>query len=106
VMYAGRVVESGTTAEIFAHPRHPYTLGLLESIPRADEPVERRLRSIPGSPPTGYERASGCSFAPRCAYALERCRIEEPILEEVDRSGDSHLAACFVDVDARRGSPP
>ena len=64
VMYSGRVVESGTTAAIFADPRHPYTLGLLDSVPRVDAPIERRLRAIPGSPPTGYQAAAGCPFAP------------------------------------------
>ena len=67
VMYSGRVVESGTTAAIFADPRHPYTLGLLDSVPRVNAPIERRLRAIPGSPPTGYQAAAGCPFAPRCS---------------------------------------
>jgi peptide/nickel transport system ATP-binding protein len=104
VMYAGRVVESGTTAAVFADPRHPYTLALLDSVPRVDSAVERRLRAIPGSPPTGYGAVSGCPFAPRCVHAIERCREEDPPLEPVSEGADSHEAACFVDVRTRTTS--
>jgi len=98
VMYAGRVVESGTTAAVFADPRHPYTLGLLESVPRVDATLERRLRAIPGSPPTGYRAAAGCQFAPRCPHAVAICHGEDPPLQAVSDSRDRHDAACFVDV--------
>ena len=105
VMYAGRVVESGTTEAIFADPRHPYTLGLLDSVPRVDAALERRLRAIPGSPPTGYQVAAGCPFAPRCPYAVERCHHEDPALEPVIGDGGGHHAACFVDVRTMRSRP-
>ena len=68
VMYAGRVVESGETREIFADPRHPYTIGLMNSMPRVDSPLELRLVTIPGSPPTGYREVAGCPFCPRCTF--------------------------------------
>ena len=105
VMYSGRVVESGTTAAIFADPRHPYTLGLLDSVPRVNAPIERRLRAIPGSPPTGYQAAAGCPFAPRCSFAIERCLVEDPALEQVPDGDDSHHAACHVDVRVTVRSP-
>jgi oligopeptide transport system ATP-binding protein len=104
VMYAGRIVESGTTAQVFADPRHPYTLGLLDSVPRVDGPIEDRLRAIPGSPPTGYGTAAGCAFAPRCSHVMQRCRDEDPPLEPVPDGALSHETACFADV--RTGSTP
>jgi oligopeptide/dipeptide ABC transporter ATP-binding protein len=104
VMYAGRVVESGTTAEVFADPRHPYTLGLLDSVPTVDQTSEGRLRAIPGSPPTGYGTAQGCPFAPRCGWVMQRCREEDPPLQPVPGGAPVHEAACFADV--RTGSAP
>ncbi len=101
VMYAGRVVESGTTTEVFEDPRHPYTIGLLESVPRLDSATEGRLPAIPGSPPTGYDAGAGCPFAPRCAHAVDECRRDDPLLGPVGRGG-SHEVACFVDIGARR----
>ena len=98
VMYAGRVVESGTTAEVFADPRHPYTLGLLESVPKVDTAVEGRLHAIPGSPPTGYGTAAGCPFAPRCSRVMQRCREEDPLLAPVPGGTPAHEAACFADL--------
>jgi oligopeptide/dipeptide ABC transporter ATP-binding protein len=108
VMYAGRVVESGTTAEVFADPRHPYTLGLLDSVPKLDSEVEGQLHAIPGSPPTGYGAAEGCPFAPRCRWVMQRCRDEDPLLEPVPDGVPSHQAACFADLrtNARTGSAP
>jgi oligopeptide/dipeptide ABC transporter ATP-binding protein len=100
VMYAGRVVESGTTAEIFADPRHPYTLGLLASMPRVDSPLERQLPTIPGSPPSGYREAPGCPFVPRCTWAMDGCRVEDPPLEPVVGGAATHQAACLVDTRA------
>jgi oligopeptide/dipeptide ABC transporter ATP-binding protein len=98
VMYAGSVVESGVTAEIFADPRHPYTLGLMRSMPRVDSPLGRRLPTISGAPPSGYRRMPGCPFALRCPWVLEQCTAQAPPLEPVEGGSESHAAACFVDV--------
>jgi oligopeptide/dipeptide ABC transporter ATP-binding protein len=92
VMYAGRMVERGTAREIYANPRHPYTLGLLRSVPRLDEPVRSKLEPIPGQPPDLSRLPRGCAFAPRCPYVIERCR-EAPPLAEV---AAQHLSACWV----------
>ena len=83
IMYAGRVVERGGVDDVFASPRHPYTRGLLASLPKLDERVGR-LTAIPGAPPAIHDRPSGCDFHPRCAHAAPRCRIEPPELRPVD----------------------
>ncbi|OGK91099.1 MAG: peptide ABC transporter ATP-binding protein [Candidatus Rokubacteria bacterium GWC2_70_24] len=93
VMYAGRIVERGTAREIYANPRHPYTLGLLRSVPRLDEPKKAKLAPIPGQPPDLTRLPPGCAFAPRCSYAIDRCRLEQPPLEAV---APDHLSACWV----------
>ena len=93
VMYAGRIVERGTAREIYANPRHPYTRGLLRSVPRLDEPRRAKLEPIPGQPPDLTRLPGGCAFAPRCPFAVERCRAEAPPLEAV---GAEHLCACWV----------
>jgi oligopeptide/dipeptide ABC transporter ATP-binding protein len=93
VMYAGKIVERATAREIYANPRHPYTLGLLRSVPRLDEPRRAKLQPIPGQPPDLSRLPAGCSFAPRCAYAIDRCRQEEPPLEPVTAE---HLSACWL----------
>jgi oligopeptide/dipeptide ABC transporter ATP-binding protein len=93
VMYAGKIVERGTAREIYANPRHPYTLGLLRSVPRLDEPRRAKLQPIPGQPPDLSRLPGGCSFAPRCAYAIDRCREEEPGLDPV---ATDHLSACWL----------
>src|SRR5690349_18398851 len=93
VMYAGRIIERATAREIYANPRHPYTLGLLRSVPRLDEPRRARLQPIPGQPPDLSRLPGGCSFAPRCAYAIDRCRREEPPLEPVSAE---HVSACWL----------
>jgi len=93
VMYAGKIVERGTAREIYANPRHPYTLGLLRSVPRLDEPRRAKLQPIPGQPPDLSRLPGGCSFAPRCAYAIDRCREEEPGLDPV---AVDHLSACWL----------
>ena len=90
VMYSGRVVERGTKPEILLEPRHPYTRALLDSIPPLEGVKPRRLRSIPGSPPSLFNLPKGCSFAPRCPSRFERC-AERPALE-----GGAHAAACFL----------
>ena len=93
VMYAGRIVERGTAREIYANPRHPYTRGLLRSVPRLDEPRRAKLEPIPGQPPDLSRLPAGCAFAPRCPHAEERCRTEAPALEAVQTE---HLAACWL----------
>lgn len=92
VMYAGRAVEVGGREQVFAEPRHPYTWGLLDSMPRAGAPG--RLVPIPGSPPSLVHPPPGCAFAPRCAHRMERCVASEPAL--VDAVGDGHLDACHL----------
>jgi peptide/nickel transport system ATP-binding protein len=95
VMYAGRKVEEAPVAALFAQPRHPYTQGLLNSIPRLGEAKaagRHRLAEIPGMVPSLREEIAGCIFAPRCAYATERCRREYPPLEH---KTDGHWVACW-----------
>jgi oligopeptide/dipeptide ABC transporter ATP-binding protein len=91
VMYAGRVVESGDVHTIFRAPRHPYTIGLMDSLPKLTED-EEWLRPITGSPPSLIDLPPGCPFHPRCFLARERCRQENPPLAPVEGSG--HLSAC------------
>src|SRR5262245_52131240 len=93
VMYAGRIIERATAREIYANPRHPYTLGLLRSVPRLDEPRRSRLDPIPGQPPDLSRLPAGCAFAPRCPYVIDRCRTEVPTLDAV---GAEHVSACWV----------
>ena len=101
VMYAGRKVEEATVADLFARPRHPYTRGLLDSIPKlgaaGDAKVSssrgrKRLAEIAGTVPSLSEAIVGCAFAPRCGFAMARCRIESPPLEE---KAAAHFAACW-----------
>jgi peptide/nickel transport system ATP-binding protein len=97
VMYAGRKVEEATVLELFAHPRHPYTRGLLLSIPKLgarnhEDGRRTRLAEIAGTVPSLSEPIVGCAFAPRCRYAVARCRSESPPLEE---KAIGHLAACW-----------
>jgi oligopeptide transport system ATP-binding protein len=92
VMYAGRLVESGPTDAIYTEPRHPYTMGLIGSVPRLDLPRKRKLYVIDGMPPHLAHLPPGCAFSPRCRYAISRCREERPELEPV---GENHLSACF-----------
>jgi oligopeptide/dipeptide ABC transporter ATP-binding protein len=91
VMYAGRIVESGPVRVIFREPRHPYTQALMASVPRLDDTV-KRLPSIEGQPPALHRLPAGCRFAPRCAYADERCRREYPPTFAL---GPAHEAACW-----------
>jgi oligopeptide transport system ATP-binding protein len=94
VMYAGNLVETAPTDAIYAAPKHPYTLGLLASVPRLDSPKKETLRVIKGLPPNMAQLPPGCPFAPRCDYAMDRCRKEKPPLEEV---GKYHYRTCFYD---------
>jgi oligopeptide transport system ATP-binding protein len=80
VMYAGRTVEQASARTLFAAPRHPYTVGLLNALPRLTDASDAPLRTIPGNPPLPGTAGVGCAFAPRCAYALDVCRRERPVL--------------------------
>ena len=93
VMYAGKIIERGTAIDIYENPQHPYTQGLLDSVPRLDEDRKLRLESIEGMPPDLMELPGGCSFRPRCRFAVDRCAEETPPLMPVD---DGHTAACWV----------
>jgi len=95
VMYAGHAVEEAPVKEVYADPRHPYTIGLLGSLPRLDELREDRLTSIEGLPPDLIALPPGCPFEPRCVYAIDKCREIRPELEPV---GPRHRIACWVDV--------
>ena len=121
-MYAGHVVESAPTAEVFARPHHPYTVGLLRSIPRVGD-VGQPLTPIAGAPPDAARLPPGCPFAPRCAWALDACWEEMPPLEPLGTAGalggvgavagplsgpGAHLLACYNPVapgEAEAGEP-
>ena len=92
VMYAGQVVEEATVEELFLRPRHPYTAGLLDSMPTLEERRQESLKTIEGMPPNVARMPAGCAFHPRCEYASERCVEEMPALE---RSGDERFVACW-----------
>jgi peptide/nickel transport system ATP-binding protein len=93
VMYAGRIVEEATTEELFENPRHPYTRGLIDSIPKIGV-SQKRLYAIPGTVPNPSEMPKGCKFAPRCAFAMERCIEQEPDLIAVG----SRTSRCWLEV--------
>jgi oligopeptide transport system ATP-binding protein len=95
VMYAGKVVEEGSTKEIFANPRMPYTIGLLRSIPRLDEEERRKLTPIRGLPPNLIDLPAICPFSPRCDYVQDACLAQTPPLRTV---GPDHRAACLFDI--------
>ena len=95
VMYAGRIVEKGTADDIYDDPRHPYTLGLMASIPQIDQDDKAKLIPIEGQPPDLANLPPGCAFHPRCIYAVEKCRVDTPRLESVS---DHHEKACWIDV--------
>jgi len=96
VMYAGSIVESGLTDEIYANPKHPYTIGLLKSVPRLDKPKTKDLDVIEGMPPNLARLPEGCPFSERCRFVMDQCREEKPVLEEVS---EGHFRACFYDAD-------
>ena len=101
VMYAGRIVEQGTVDEIFYDPQHPYTWGLLGSIPRLDRERSRRLPSIAGAPPSLIDPPTGCHFRPRCPHEFERCR-EVPALEARLPEASEHLDRCWLSAEEKR----
>ena len=92
VMYAGKIIETGSAREIYHNTRHPYTLGLLNSVPRLDEARKVKLDPIEGMPPDLIELPVGCSFAPRCGFVYERCTQETPYLMQTT---DAHESACW-----------
>ena len=100
VMYAGRIIESSTAENVYADPRHPYTVGLLHSVPRLDLADQEKLIPIEGMPPDLSRLPPGCSFYPRCTFRIDKCREEYPPLQLVS---ENHYAACWVDV--RQGRP-
>ena len=92
VMYAGKIIESGTAHEIYHKPAHPYTLGLLHSVPRLDQSRKERLKPITGQPPDLTQLDSGCSFRPRCSFQVDQCANAFPPLETVEKG---HITACW-----------
>lgn len=93
VMYAGQIVEEGSLRDVFYSTKHPYTYGLLGSMPDRRKKSDARLMSIPGTPPDLYAPPSGCSFAPRCPYCMEVCMKHDPALEPVS---EEHFAKCWL----------
>jgi len=92
VMYAGKIIEMGSAQQIYHQPHHPYTLGLLASVPRMDQPRGTRLIPIDGQPPDLTRLDGGCAFRPRCRFAIDRCAREFPPLENID---SGHVSACW-----------
>jgi len=92
IMYAGRIIERGSAREIYANPRHPYTVGLLRSVPRLDLPRRAKLDPIEGQPPDLVNLPVGCSFRARCRWAVDKCALEAPELEMVS---EGHSSACW-----------
>lgn len=101
VMYAGAAAETGPTREVYDHPSHPYTAGLLSCIPEIDN-VQERLVPIEGSPPNPRNLPSGCKFHPRCRFSREKCRHSEPDLLTVESRSSDHSAACFFSEEVLR----
>nr|AGS51826.1 oligopeptide transport ATP-binding protein OppD (TC 3.A.1.5.1) [uncultured bacterium contig00066] len=98
VMYAGRIVERGLTTDIFENPKHPYTRGLIESVPRLDQQDKEKLFSIPGQPPNVIDLPPCCPFFPRCSEAMEICKTKYP---DEKNFGNGHSAACWVHAEAK-----
>jgi oligopeptide transport system ATP-binding protein len=93
VMYAGRIIEKALTRDLYRRPRHPYTIGLMESVPRLDQDIRQKLLSIEGQPPDLACLPSGCAFHPRCRYVTDKCCHVTPELREVS---DNHDIACWI----------
>lgn len=92
VMYAGKIVETGTAEDVYKRPKHPYTLALLKSVPRLDHPRGQKLDPVDGQPPDLARLDDGCPFRPRCRFAVDKCATSNPTLENVS---DGHQAACW-----------
>ncbi len=92
VMYAGKIRESGNAEQVYLRPSHPYTVGLLNSVPRLDRPASERLDPIEGEIPDPENLPSGCAFTPRCRWATAECALSEPVLEQVE---DRQMVACY-----------
>jgi len=103
VMYAARIVEAADVKTLFNHPGHPYTRGLLQSIPRLAAVRRGSLASIPGSVPSPLDYPAGCRFQSRCPHVFDRCRTAQPPLSEI---GNGHRAACFAAADLMKAPPP
>jgi oligopeptide transport system ATP-binding protein len=101
VMYAGKIIETSTAEKVYADPRHPYTLGLLRSVPRLDLGMGEKLIPIEGLPPDLGHLPEGCAFYPRCTFRIDKCKEEYPPLALV---AENHYAACWVDVTKGKGS--
>jgi peptide/nickel transport system ATP-binding protein len=100
IMYAGRIVESGTTKDIFGHPRHPYTIGLLKCIPRLDEEEGTKLVPIVGMPPNLINMPPTCAFLPRCSYKIDKC-FKEP-WPELTPVSDNHFIRCYANTEENK----
>ena len=99
VMYGGFIIEEAPVRELYANPSHPYTIGLLGSLPRVDERQHEKLFSIEGQPPVLFQKPNVCPFAPRCKWAIERCWKENPALSLIS---SDHQVACWVDTKSGR----
>ena len=100
VMYAGKIIESGSARDIYHNPQHPYTLALLKSVPRMDQPRRAKLDPVEGQPPDLTRLDDGCSFRPRCAFAVKKCEASFPPLETVH---DKHIVACWETKNVAKG---
>jgi oligopeptide transport system ATP-binding protein len=94
IMYAGRIIEKAPTLDLYRTPRHPYTMGLLASVPRLDKDIREKLVPIEGQPPDMANLPSGCAFHPRCRHSMAQCRKETPTLRKVSAN---HEVACWMD---------
>ena len=99
VMYGGLIIEESPTINLYYHPLHPYTIGLLGSLPRVDITESQRLTPIKGAPPIILQEPNYCPFAPRCDYVIEHCKYERPSLRIVE---NDHKVACWIDIDSRK----
>ncbi len=99
VMYGGYIIEEAPVKTLYSEPKHPYTIGLLRSLPSLSKSKKERLASIDGIPPVLYRKATTCPFAPRCDYRIDHCFTENPMLSEV---GLNHKIACWVDTETRK----
>ncbi len=99
VMYGGYIIEESLVNELYKNPQHPYTIGLLGSLPRLDEHERQKLYSIDGLPPVLYQKPNACPFVPRCKWAIDRCSTANPMLETI---GPDHRVACWVDTKTGR----